>query len=134
MTSTTPEPVAQPVEALLRQNVLFVDRTGGTVFRFAYLTLSQRFRVLWSDSRERTVAHVQRTNVSCAVVAVDRVGHDDLLPLVLWLRQLGIPVIASCVNGDDAAALRAAGAAVALCRPHGAAELLAQVTRAALPH
>lgn len=130
--SETPEPVAQPVEALHRQNVIFVDRTGGTVFRFAYFALSQTYRVLWSDSRERTVSHLQRTNVSCAVVAVDRVGHDDVLPLVLWLRQIGVPVIASCVNGDDAAALRAAGASVVLCRPHGSAELLEQITRAAL--
>ena len=81
--STTQEPVSQPVEALHRQNILFIDRTGGTVFRFSYLALSQNYRVLWSDSRERTVAHVQRTNVACAVVAVDKVGHDDLLPLVL---------------------------------------------------
>ncbi|MBM4781423.1 MAG: hypothetical protein GQE15_27395 [Archangiaceae bacterium] len=128
--STTPEPVSQPVEALHRQNVLFIDRTGGTVFRFAYFALSQTFRVLWSDSRERTVAHVQRTNVACAVVAVDKVGQDDLLPLVVWLRQVGIPVIASCVSGDDAAALRAVGASVALCRPHGSAELRAEIMRA----
>ncbi len=130
--STTPAPVSQPVAALQRQNIVFIDRTGGAVFRFAYLALSQTYRVLWSDSRERTVAHVQRTNVACAVVAVDKVGHDDLLPLVLWLRQFDIPVIASCVSGDDAAALRAAGASVALCRPHGSAELLEQITRAAL--
>lgn len=131
--STTPTPVAPPVEALHRQNIIFVDRTGGAVFRFSYFALSQTYRVLWSDSRERTVAHVQRTNVACAVVAVDKIGHDDLLPLVLWLRQLDIPVIASCVSTDEAAALRAAGAAVVLCRPHGSAELLEQVTRAALP-
>ncbi len=131
--SETPVPVAQPVEALHRQSVIFVDRTGGAVFRFSYFALSQTYRVLWSDSRERTVAHVQRTNVACAVVAVDRVGHDDLLPLVVWLRQLDIPVVASCVTATEAAALRAAGASVALCRPHGAAELLDQVTRAALP-
>ncbi len=130
--STTPAPVSQPVAALHRQNIIFVDRTGGAVFRFAYLALSRTFRVLWSDSRERTVAHVQRTNVSCAVVAVDKVGHDDVLPLVLWLRQLEIPVIASCVAGDDAAALRGAGASMVLCRPHGSAELLEQITQVAL--
>ncbi|MBL8917544.1 MAG: hypothetical protein JNJ54_01675 [Myxococcaceae bacterium] len=130
--ASTARPVAgsQPRVAPQPASVLFIDRTDGAVFRLAYLGLSREFRVIWSDTRARSAAHVQRAHPVCAVVAVNDVGHDDALLLVTWLRSVNVPVIASCVTTEDAAALVAAGAEAALCRPHRVAELVEHVARA----
>lgn len=114
-------------------NIVFVDRTGGLMFRSSYSALSERYRVIWSDSAQHTLSHVDRLglDVHCVVMAADEVSNDDSILLVTRLRQQGVAVVASCATLGQAIALLAAGARDVLRRPHTTKELLARVNTAA---
>lgn len=111
------------------RNIVFVDRTGGVMFRSSYNALSDRYRVIWSDTAENTLSHVARLglDVHCVVMAADEVTTDDSLLLVSRLRQQGVPVVASCATLGQAIALLSAGAREVLRRPHTTKELVSRV-------
>jgi DNA-binding response OmpR family regulator len=115
-------------------NIVFVDRTGGLLFRTSYTALSERYRVIWSDTAEHTLSHVGRLgpDVHCVVMAADEVSKEDSLSLVSRLRKQGVPVVASCATLGQAIALLSAGAQEVLRRPHTTKELLSRVNAAAL--
>ena len=116
-------------------NIVFVDRTGGLLFRTSYSALSEHYRVIWSDTAEQTLSLVGRLGreAHCVVVvAADEVSKDDSLSLVSRLRKQGVPVVASCATLGQAIALLSAGAREVLRRPHTTRELVSRVNAAAL--